>query len=93
MIDWHINPFKAERWYGAWYPALERARGFGADSVALTRSEDDPLHFRQTTLWESRADFESYWTCDELTALRQATINWYNKPLYPTWHTLLAASS
>ena len=33
-------------------PALERAPSFGATSFSLTRSEEDHLHFLQTTVWE-----------------------------------------
>ena len=86
VIEWHIHPFRVDRWYEAWKPALERAGSFGATSVTLTRSEEDPLHFRQTTVWESRDDFEAYWSSDEVAAARQAALNWYNKPLLPGWY-------
>jgi quinol monooxygenase YgiN len=92
VIDWRIHPFRAERWYEGWLPAVERAGSFGARSWALTRSEEDPLHFRQTTVWNSRADFDRYWSSDELTAAREAVQAFYNKPLLPTWHTLIAAA-
>jgi hypothetical protein len=92
VIDWHIHPFRAERWYEAWLPALERAGSFGATDWSLTRSEEDPLHFRQTTVWERRADFDSYWASDELAAARQEALNYYNKPLLPSWHQLLGSA-
>jgi heme-degrading monooxygenase HmoA len=86
VIEWHIHPFRVGRWYEAWKPALERAGSFGATSVTLTRSEEDPLHFRQTTVWESRDDFEAYWASDEVETARQTALSWYNKPLLPGWH-------
>lgn len=89
VIDWHVTPFRADRWYQAWLPALQRASAFGATDVSLTRSEDDHLHFRQTTTWESRADFERYWSSDEVARAREAAINWYAKPLLPAWHMKL----
>ena len=91
VIDWHIHPFRAARWYEAWKPAVERAGSFGATSWSLTRSEDDPLLFRQTTVWENREDFERYWSSDEVTALRIEAQGYYNKPLLPGWHQLIAA--
>jgi quinol monooxygenase YgiN len=91
VIDWHIHPFRSDRWYEAWLPAAERALAFGATSWSLTRSVDDPLHFRQTSVWEDRADFERYWASDEVTATRAQVMNLYNKPLSPSWHTLLAS--
>jgi len=90
VIDWRVHPFRADRWYEAWQPAAARALAFGATSWSLTRSVDDPLHFRQTSVWEDREDFERYWASDEVTAVREQVMNFYNKPLLPTWHTLLA---
>jgi len=60
--------------------------------VSLTRSEEDPHAFRQTSVWESRADFDRYWASDEVSAAREAAFNWYNKPVYPTWHVLLVST-
>jgi quinol monooxygenase YgiN len=90
-IDWHTHPFRAERWLEVWQPAaLERALAFGATSCYLSRSIEDPLHFRQVSVWEDRADFERYWASDEITALREAVLNYYNKPVLPAWHSLSA---
>ena len=49
-IDWHTHPFRAERWLEVWRPALDRALAFGATVCYLTRSIDDPLHFRQISI-------------------------------------------
>lgn len=92
VIDWHLHPFRADRWYEAWLPAVERAESFGATDWSLTRSEDDPLHFRQTTVWDSREDFERYWSSDEVAAARQRALNYYNKPLLPSWHQLIGSA-
>jgi quinol monooxygenase YgiN len=90
VIDWHIHPFRAERWLEAWIPAAARAMAFGARGWSLTRSVDDPLHFRQTSVWDDPSDFERYWASDEVTRVREQVLNLYNKPLSVTWHTLLA---
>jgi quinol monooxygenase YgiN len=91
VIDWHIHPFRADRWLDAWRPAAARALAFGATSWTLTRSVDDPLHFRQMSVWEDRDDFERYWSSDEVSAVREQIMNLYNKPLAYSWHTLLAS--
>jgi hypothetical protein len=39
------------------------------------------------TVWDDHADFERYWYSDEIAALREEALNYYNKPLLPTWHT------
>ena len=69
-IDWHVHPFRADRWFEIWEPAAQRALAFGAKSWTLTRSIDDPLLFRQTTVWDNRDDFERYWYSDEVSATR-----------------------
>ena len=90
VIDWRVHPFRADRWFEAWQPAAARALSFGATSWSLTRSIDDPLHFRQTSVWDNREDFERYWASDEVAAVREQVINYYNKPLLPAWFTLIA---
>ncbi len=92
-IDWHITPFRADRWYVIWRPALDRALAFGASASFLTRNIDDPLHFRQTSIWEDKADFERYWASDEIAVLREQAMSYYAKPLLPNWHSLAADAS
>ena len=74
VIDWHVNPFRADRWYAVMLPAVNRASAFGATSY-LTRTEDDHLHFIQTTVWESREDFDRYWSSDEVAAARERALD------------------
>lgn len=92
VIDFRVHPFRAERFWAAWQPALERAAAFGARDVQMIRAEEDPLHFRQTSTWDSRDDFAAYWASDEVVAARMDAFNYYNKPLYPTWHVLVGAT-
>ena len=93
VIDWHINPFRAERWFGIWLPAAERALAFGAVDWRITRSTEDPLLFRQTMIWRDRADFERYWASDEVSAVREDAMKYFQKPTLPVWHTLVAADT
>ena len=93
VIEWHIHPFRADRWFETWLPAAERALAFGATSWSITRSTEDPLAFTQTSLWRDRADFERYWASDEVSAIRQDALKYYNKPTLPVWHTLVAGGS
>jgi hypothetical protein len=90
-LDWHIPPFRADRFLDLWEPAAAKMPAYGAKSWSLTRAIDDPLAFQQTSIWDSRADFERYWFSAEIEAARTAIIDLYDKPLLPTWHTLLAA--
>src|SRR3954462_13574105 len=89
-IEWHIHPFRAERWYAIWEPAAARAMAFGAKGWSLTRNVEDRLHFRQASLWEDREAFDRYWSSDEVSALREEAVASYTKPVLPVWHVLIA---
>ena len=90
-LEWHVAPFRADRWLDVWEEAAAKMPAYGAKSWSLTRSKDDPLAFRQTSIWENRADFERYWFSEEIEAARTAVIGYYDIPILPTWHTLVAA--
>ena len=92
-LDWHIAPFRGDRWLDAWEPMVEKCTAYGAKSWSLTRALDDRLYFQQTMVWEDKEDFERYWYSQEVAEAREAVIGWYDIPLLPTWHTLLAAES
>ena len=92
-VEWHIHPFRAERWFEIWRPALDRALAFGATSCYLTRNGEDPLHFRQVTAWSRREDFERFWYSPEIAAIREAALDYYNKPLLPVWHSVVVDAS
>jgi hypothetical protein len=90
-LDWHIAPFRADRWLDLWEPAAARMPAYGAKSWSLTRAIDDPLAFQQTSIWERRSDFERYWFSEEIEKARAAALDLYDIPLLPTWHTLVRA--
>ena len=93
IINWHVTPFRADRWYATWRPAFERAAGLGATSHTLTRSEEDHLHFVQMTVWENRGDFERYWSSDEVSQARSGRAQLVRQAgLLPVWHVLLSHS-
>ena len=91
VLDWHVAPFRADRFLDVWEPAAARMPAFGAKSWSLIRSVDDPLAFRQTSVWENRSDFERYWYSDEIEEARAQAIGYYDLPILPAWHTVLAA--
>ena len=90
-LDWHISPMRGERFLDLWEPAAAKMPAYGAKSWSLTRAIDDPLAFQQTSIWDSRSDFERYWFSTEIESARASIIGFYDIPLLPTWHTLLAA--
>ena len=93
FIEWYITPFRGERWLEIWRPALDRALAAGASACYLTRNIDNPLHFRQVSVWEDKDDFEEFWASDEIAALREEAINLYHKPIVSVWHSLAAEAA
>jgi heme-degrading monooxygenase HmoA len=89
-IDWHVIPFRAEQFLEAWRPAIDRALAAGATACYVTRDVDDPLHFRQVSVWERTEDFEAWWASDEIAEIRRQAMSYYHKPVLPNWHTLSA---
>ena len=51
-LDWHITPFRADRFLDLWEPIAAKAPAYGAKSWSLIRSIDDPQSFRQTMIAE-----------------------------------------
>jgi hypothetical protein len=92
-LYWHISPLRGQRWLDLWEPAAEKCTAFGAKSWSLTRDNDDPLAFEQTMVWADKADFERYWYSPEIAEIRASVIKWYDIPLIPAWHTLIAADA
>ena len=90
-LDWHIAPFRADRWLDLWEPAAAKMPAYGATSWSLTRSKDDPLAFQQTSIWEQRSDFERYWYSEEIAKAREQILGYYDLPLLPAWHALVLA--
>ena len=89
-VEWHIVPFRRDRFLGIWGPALDRALAFGALGAFMTRNEDDPLHIRQVTLWADRSDHERWWFSDELSTLRREALPIFHKPIEQHWHAQIA---
>ncbi len=91
-LSWHVTPFRAQRWIDLWEPAAAKATEFGALNWRIYRSTEDPLLFRQVITWEDKADFESYWFSEEVSAIREQVIDFYDKPLLPVWCTPIIGS-
>lgn len=88
-IEWHTHPLRSQAWFDSWGPAIDRALAAGAEVSYLTRNTDDPLHFRQVSIWRNREDFETYWYSDEVSKMRAEAVDLYNKPVLPVWHSLV----
>ncbi len=62
------------------------------------RLDDLPLDRRSAPsapdeLWHSRDDFQRYWTSEEVSSIRQDALKYFQKPVLPTWHTVVAGAA
>ena len=69
-LNWHVTPFRSQRWIDNWEPAAQLATEYGAVSWEIYRSDEDPLLFRQVTRWEKKSDFEAWWYSPEVSEIR-----------------------
>ena len=88
-IDYHLTPFRAERFYSLYRPIVPRVMAYGAKGYSFTRYEDDSDHFVHSSYWEDRADFQRFWLSREMQEIRQATGSLYEQPVIPGWSTIL----
>ncbi|MCB0862999.1 MAG: antibiotic biosynthesis monooxygenase [Solirubrobacterales bacterium] len=91
-LNWHVTPFRSQRWIDNWEPAAQLATEYGAVSWEIYRSDEDPLLFRQVTRWDKKSDFEAWWYSPEVSEIRASVVDLYDKPLLPVWCSRVVAS-
>jgi hypothetical protein len=90
-IPWIANPFRGDRFEAAWTPCAEAALRYGATEYAFFRSQEDRLKFTQLAWFETKLDFERYWYSEEISNARIEVSGWYQVPVLPVWHGVVAA--
>jgi hypothetical protein len=89
QLDYAVTPFRSNRFYELYHPAIKRPLAYGASGLLFYRSEEDPDHFVHLILWEDRADFSRWWFSEEMTKVRTEISGLHGQPLLPKWNTLL----
>jgi quinol monooxygenase YgiN len=89
QIDYHLTPFRAERFAALYRPIVPRVLAYGATGYSFLRSEEDADHFVHASLWENRADFQRFWISREMQEMRQKISGLYEQPVVPGWSTVL----
>jgi quinol monooxygenase YgiN len=89
QIDYHLTPFRAEKFYALYRPFVPRVLAFGAKGYSFYRYEEDADHFVHASFWEDRAGFHRFWLSREMEAMREKIIGLYEQPVIPTWATIL----
>lgn len=89
QIDYHLTPFRAEKFAALYRPIVPRVLAYGAVGYSLTRSEEDSDHFVHASLWEDREGFHRFWMSREMQEMRVKIIGLYAQPVLPSWATII----
>jgi len=88
-IDYHVTPFRSQRFAELYRPMVPRVLAYGAKGYTFYRSEEDSDHFIHASLWEDRAGFQRFWMSREMQEVRVLTSGLYEQPVVPTWATVI----
>jgi heme-degrading monooxygenase HmoA len=89
QLDYIVTPFRAQRFYDLYRPAIKRPLSYGASGYLFYRGEDDADHFVHMIFWEDRAGFRRWWFSQEMQEIRVAVAGLHGQPLLPKWSTIL----
>ena len=90
-ILWHATPFRGDKFEAAWLPVAAAALDYGASQWAFFRSKDDPLDFTQIAVFPDKLAFDRYWFSEEVSEARAEASGYYQVPVLPLWHRVVAA--
>jgi quinol monooxygenase YgiN len=88
-IDYHLTPFRAEKFASIYRPIVPRVLVFGALGYSFYRSEEDSDLFVHASFWEDRAGFDRFWQSREMQDMRVKIIGLYEQPVIPSWATII----
>ena len=88
-IDWHVNPFRGDKFAEGWAPAAELALDFGAVSWGFYRAIDGRLDFIQHALFPTKAQWEQYWYSEVVAEKRIELQGYINVPVLPELYEIL----
>jgi hypothetical protein len=89
QIDYHVTPFRAQRFVDLYRAAIKRPLSYGATGYLFYRVEEDAEHFVHLTFWPNRADFDRWWYSQEMQDVRTAVAGLHGQPVLPKWTTVL----
>ena len=89
QVDFHVTPFRAERFLERYRPAIARVLAYGASGYLFYRSEDDPHHFVHLSFWDEQSAFDRYWFSAEMRETRQRVAGLYEQPVVPHWNAVV----
>jgi hypothetical protein len=89
-IPWYATGFRADKFEPALAQVAAVAIRYGASEYEVFRSRDDRYKFLQVSYFDDRLDWERYWEGEEFVRFRAIHSSWYQVPVLPVWHDLVA---
>ena len=92
-IPWYATLFRGDRLAEALSNIAPVALRYGARSYSVYRYNDDRYKFLQTAEFESKVDWDRYWSGPEFTAFRVNHSSFYQVPVVYGWTDLVVAGT
>jgi len=89
QLDFHLTPFRAERFVNAYRPAVPLVLEYGAKGYSFYRTDEDPDHFMHLSYWDDRKQFDHYWMSREMRDIRRQIIGFHDHLLLPHYGSVL----
>jgi hypothetical protein len=90
-IPWYATGFRGDQLADALARIAPVAMRYGATDYRVYRSRDDRYKFLQTATFESKLEWERYWSGHEFTDFRIVHQGWYQIPVLYVWNDLVAS--
>jgi hypothetical protein len=85
-VAWYATGLRADKLEAALAGISAVAPRYGATRYAVYRSKDDRYKFLQVVDFDSKLDWDRYWSGPEFLAMRTTASSWYQIPLQYVWH-------
>jgi hypothetical protein len=92
-IPWYATGLRADKLEAALAEISEVALRYGARSHALYRYRDDRYKFLQVAEFDSKLDWDRYWSGHEFVDFRILCSGWYQVPVTYGWTDLVTSGS
>jgi hypothetical protein len=92
-VPWYATGLRADRLEAALADISEVALRYGARGHAIYRYRDDRYKFLQVAEFESKLDWDRYWSGHEFVDFRILCSGWYQVPVIYGWTDLVTSGS
>ena len=92
-IPWYATGFRGDQLEVALTDVSAVALRYGATGWHLYRSRDDRYRLLQILDFESKDDFDRWWSGHEMVNFRVITSGWWQVPVLYVWHDIVASGA